>query len=168
MSGTPLDELLARIDAAERRLAAQAANPPAGLTDADPASGERWDAGQAWAHLAEFVPYWLRQIEVVLAGQAAGTDGGAAPFGRTRADPGRIGAIETGRREPPADQMARLAASLGVVRRRAAAFSAADWEAIGQHPTLGEMSVARIADRFIVSHLEEHAEQLERLAAADG
>jgi hypothetical protein len=162
MSGAPLDELLARLDAAEGRLGGQAAHPPAGLTDADPTSGERWDAGQAWAHLAEFVPYWLHQVELVLAGGVP--DGGVVPFGRTRADPDRIGAIETGRREPPADQMARLAASLGVARRRFAALSAADWKAVGRHPTLGQMSVARIADRFIVSHLEEHAEQLERLA----
>ncbi len=165
MSAAPLDELLTRLGSAEGRLAAQAAYPPAGLTDADPTSGERWDAGQAWAHLAEFGPYWLRQIDLVLARQG---NGGAVPFGRTKADPGRIGAIEAGRRESPTAQMQDLGRALAAARDRFAALSAADWEAIGLHPTLGEMSVARIADRFIVSHLEEHAEQLERLAAAAG
>jgi hypothetical protein len=29
------------------------------------------------------------------------------------------------------------------------------------------MTVAEILDRFVVSHLEEHADQLEKLAAAD-
>lgn len=152
----------ARIDAAERRLATQAANPPAGLTDADPATGERWDAGQAWAHLAEFVPYWLHQVDRILA------DGGTAatPFGRTKADPGRIGAIEAGRRESPHAQMAGLAVALELARRQLALLDQAAWDALGVHPTLGPMRVAGIVDRFLVSHLEEHAEQLERLASS--
>ena len=47
----------------ERRLAEHAARPlPAGLTDPDPGAEERWEAGQVWAHLAEFPGYWLDQI----------------------------------------------------------------------------------------------------------
>jgi hypothetical protein len=35
------------------------------------------------------------------------------------------------------------------------------------HPTLGEMTVQRLFERFIVAHLEEHADQLDGLASAD-
>jgi hypothetical protein len=154
--------LLARMAVAEGRLAAFAEHPPPGLTDADPATGERWDAGQAWAHVAEFVPYWQGEIERVLAGR--GTE--PVTFGRTTEDPGRVGAIEAGRHEPPTEQMARLAGALMLLRTYLVGLSEAQWSARGLHERRGEMTVAEILDRFVVSHLEEHADQLEKLAAA--
>ena len=160
---TDADELLARMDVAERRLAVFAENPPPGLTDPDPATGEQWDAGQAWAHVAEFVPYWQGEIEHVLAGSARGED--PVPFGRTSADPGRVGAIESGRHEPPPEQMSRLSGALTLLRSYLATLTDAEWSARGVHSRLGEMTVGRIIERFIVAHLEEHAEQLEKLAA---
>jgi len=33
----------------------------------------------------------------------------------------------------------------------------------GHHQTLGEMTVAEMIDRFMVAHLEEHADQLDPL-----
>jgi len=153
--------LLARMAVAEGRLAAFAEHPPPGLTDADPATGERWDAGQAWAHVAEFVPYWQGEIERVLAGRGADP----VPFGRTSEDPGRVGAIEAGRHEPPTEQMARLAGALMLLRTYLVGLSEAQWDARGRHPRRGEMTVEEIVDRFVVSHLEEHADQLEKLAA---
>ncbi len=38
-----------------------------------------------------------------------------------------------------------------------------DWQARGMHPTRGAMPVSEIVDRFIVEHLEEHADQLDGL-----
>lgn len=55
----PAASFLARLDAVERRLEAHAARSPAGLSEPEPVTGERWDAGQVWAHVAEFIPYWL-------------------------------------------------------------------------------------------------------------
>jgi alkanesulfonate monooxygenase SsuD/methylene tetrahydromethanopterin reductase-like flavin-dependent oxidoreductase (luciferase family) len=159
---TAQEELFARMDVAERRLAAFADDPPAGLTDPDPSTGEQWDAGQAWAHVAEFVPYWQGEIEHVLAAAARSED--PVPFGRTSADAGRVGAIEAGRHEPPSEQMARLSGALTLLRGSLATLTDAEWSARGVHARLGEMTVARITERFIVGHLEEHAEQLEKLA----
>lgn len=159
---TDHDALMARMDLAERRLAAFAEEPPPGLTDPDPATGEQWDAGQAWAHVAEFVPYWQGEIEHVLAGAARSED--PVPFGRTSADPGRVGAIEAGRHEPPGEQMARLSGALTLLRAYLRTLTDAEWAARGVHARLGEMSVERITERFVVGHLEEHAEQLEKLA----
>jgi len=152
--------LLARMAVAEGRLAAFAEHPPPGLTDADPATGERWDAGQAWAHVAEFVPYWQGEIERVLAGRG----GEAVPFGRTSDDPGRASAIQAGRNEPPTEQMARLAGALMLLRTYLVRLSEAQWGARGLYIRGNEMTVAEILDRFVVSHLEEHADQLEKLA----
>ena len=73
---------------------------PAGLTDPDPDTPEeRWDAAQVWAHIAEFVGYWHRQMADVIGRY----QGEPVPFGRTKADAGRIGAIETGRHRPVKD-----------------------------------------------------------------
>jgi hypothetical protein len=160
------EELFARMAVAESRLAAFAEEPPPGLTDPDAATGERWDAGQAWAHVAEFVPYWQGEIEHVVAG--AGKGEAAVPFGRTSADPGRVGAIEAGRHEPPTEQMARLSGALTLLRGYLDTLTDAEWSARGIHSRLGEMSVARIAERFIVGHLEEHADQLGKLAQDAG
>jgi len=154
-------DLLARLDAAEARMAALSLDPPPGLTDADPATGERWDAGQAWAHVAEFVPFWQGETEKVVGGYA----GEPVPFGRSKDDPGRVGYIEANRNEPPTEQMARLAGSLTLYRTYLASLSEADWSARGLHPRLGEMTVAAFVDRFTVAHLEEHADQLEKLKA---
>jgi hypothetical protein len=155
--------LMARLAVAEGRLAAFAERPPPGLTDPDPATGEQWDAGQAWAHVAEFVPYWQNEVERVVAGARRGAD--PVPFGRTTEDPGRVGAIEAGRHQPPAEQMAYLANAMGRLRTYLVGLSGAEWSARGMHARRGEMTVAQIVERFVVGHLEEHAEQLEKLAA---
>jgi hypothetical protein len=158
------NELLARLAVAEGRLAAFAEDPPPGLTDPDPATGEQWDAGQAWAHVAEFVPYWQGEVEHVVAGATRGE--GPVPFGRTSADPGRVGAIEAGRHEPPTEQMARLSGALTLLRSYLVGLTDDEWSARGVHTRLGEMTVAKIVERFIVGHLEEHADQLAKLESS--
>ncbi len=163
-SSTPMldgADVSARLAAAERRLAGHAAaSAPQGLTEPDPATpDERWDAGQVWAHIAEFVPYWHSEMQRVIA-EYAGT---AVPFGRTKSDPGRIASIEVGRSEPIESQMARTADAIGELQRSLASLTPAEWNALGVHSTLGEMDVEAIVERFIVEHLEEHAEQLDKL-----
>jgi DinB family protein len=154
------DDLLARLDAVQARLQERAASPPApGLTEPDPPTGERWDQGQVWAHLAEFVPYWCDQVRLIV--QHEGTD--PVPAGRTKADPARIAAIEADRHRPPAELMARLAAQLEQLRSLIRSLSPEDWEKRGTHSTLGEMTMPAIFDEFLVGHLEDHAAQLEGL-----
>lgn len=142
---------------------AQAA-PPAGLTDPDPETGERWDWGQVWAHLAEFVPYWLRQARSVL---AAGAEE-PVPFGRTKADPDRIAAIERDRDVPPLELWERLKGHLADLRVFLEHTPPEGWECRGLHPTLGVMELVEVVERFLVGHLEEHLVQLDGLAAGGG
>ena len=40
------------------------------------------------------------------------------------------------------------------------------WQLRGTHPTRGEMPVTEIVERMLLSHLEEHADQLDLLAAS--
>jgi len=155
-----VDSLLARLADAERRLVEHADAPlPSGLTDPDSGTGERWEAGQVWAHLAEFPDYWLAQAQRVVALPT----NEPVPFGRVKTDAGRIEAIERDRHTDPAALLERVRASLGRVTDAARSLPPEAWTRRGMHPTRGEMSVEGIFERFIVEHLEEHADQLDSL-----
>jgi hypothetical protein len=159
-----VDSLLVRMADAERRLAEHAARPvPAGLTDPDDLNNERWEAGQVWAHLAEFPAYWLAQVQRVIAQPTHG----AIPFGRVKTDAARIAAIEQERHTDPAALLAGVRAALAEVDDAMRSWDADTWRLRGAHPTLGEMTIETMVDRFIVAHLEEHADQLDGLANQD-
>lgn len=154
---------LARLRAVQERLDAHAAaGPPAGLTEPDPGGTERWEAGQVWAHLAEFPAYWLGQIQHILERRSAG-DPEPIPFGRTKADSGRIAAIERDRNQDPEALLAKVRDGISATVSHLDALPADAWSARGLHPTRGEMTPADVLDRFIVHHLEEHADQLDQL-----
>ena len=98
-----IDALLARMADVERRLAEHAERPlPPGLTEPDADTEERWEAGQVWAHLAEFPGYWLAQAQRVVALPT----NEPVPFGRVKTDADRIDAIERDRHTDPAALLA--------------------------------------------------------------
>jgi hypothetical protein len=153
-------DFVARLETVERRLDRLAAgSAPTGLSDPDPGATERWDAGQIWAHLVEFVPYWREQVESVIAAY----DGEPVPFGRTKTDPARIEAVEFGRRESIAAQRRLVHAAIENIKRYLAGLNTAEWNAEGLHPRRGRMDIEAIVEEFVINHLEEHADQLERL-----
>jgi hypothetical protein len=152
---------LQRLGAVEERLGALAAReaPEGALTAPDPPTGERWEAGQVWAHMAEFIPYWLGEAALVI-------DRGMTepvPFGRTKSDPGRTAAIERDRRSDRAALWNRIADDIAGLRGFLLGLDEGAWDARGQHPTLGTMDLASIIDEFLVGHLEQHAAQLDAL-----
>ncbi len=156
-----MDESLAhQLERAEQRLVALSAEQPSGLTEPDAGATERWDAGQVWAHIAEFVPYWQRQLEVVVGAHSAAP----VPFGRTKTDPDRIATIERNRNAPIADQMAATRSSLSAFEAYLHGLSAEDWQAVGVHSVRGQMDVRAIVEFFVIHHLEEHVAQLDGLA----
>ena len=149
-------EFTERLRAAAARIRADVPGfGPDRLTEPDAPSGERWDRGQVLAHVAEMLPYWIAQIELVL---AAG--GNRAPFGRVKSDPERIAAIEEDRgldTEELLDRMDEGVAEAALSMRR---LTPADLACTGRHSTRGVMTVAEILEEFVVAHLEEHADQL--------
>jgi hypothetical protein len=160
------DAYLARLDSVEARLSEAAFREPApgAITDADPESGERWDRGQVWAHLAEFIPYWIQQAGPVLRGQPSGEP---VPFGRTKKDPERIGAIERSRRESIEVLWADTSADMAQLHGFLAKIDPEQWGIRGLHPTRGAMTIDELVEQFLIGHLEEHADQLERLGSTD-
>lgn len=156
--------LLGRLDEVERRLGRDASSAPAtGLTDPDPPTGERWEHGQVWAHLGEFVPYWVEQVRIVV--DPSRED--PVPFGRTKTDPGRVAAIEHDRRVSPSELMERLSGQLVDVRALIVDLPPDAWSRRGLHPTLGVMDLPKIFEEFLVGHLEAHAAQLDALRGGD-
>jgi len=163
MSNDVVINAMKRLGAVQRRLGEHAARPlPAGLTDPDPGASERWEAGQVWAHLAEFPAFWHDQIRQIL---AAGAAGAAEPalFGRLKTDASRTEPIERERRTAPTELLARVTSQLADLSATLRALPDNAWNATGLHPTLGEMNLPTILDRFVLSHLEEHADQLDGL-----
>jgi hypothetical protein len=155
-------ELLKRVDAVERRLLEFAAAEGSDrLTAPDEATGERWDNGQVWAHVAEFVPYWLGQADRVIAAR----NSSPVPFGRVKTDASRLEPIEQGRHEPVGAQMDRLRLALEQLRLFISSQDEETWEALGVHQSLGVLTVGRLIQELIVKHLEEHADQLQEIAA---
>lgn len=156
---------LEQLEAVEARLAATAAAepPPGSLTSADADTGERWEHGQVWAHLSEFIPYWIAEARPVLQEQPSG---GLVPFGRTKRDPERIGAIERNRHEPVSVLWGETRTDIAALRTFLATIAPDQWAISGLHPTLGSMTVDELVERFLVGHLEEHAEQLEGMVTA--
>jgi hypothetical protein len=154
---------IARLDAVAGRLGAHAdADLPAGaLTPPDPPTGERWEAGQVWAHLAEFVPYWVGEAATVIAG-----GGPPVPFGRTKSDPGRLAAIDRDRRTERRALWDRTRGDIVSLHAFLEGLPDTAWASHGVHPTLGDMELAAIVDEFLVGHLEQHADQLDVLAEA--
>ena len=160
---TAADALIARLDAAEARLAAHAEGTlPSGLTDPDPGGDERWEAGQVWAHLAEFPGFWRMEAQRIV--DAASEE--PVPFGRMKTDAGRVGAIERDRGVDVHELLLRMRRSLVHLRENAENWPDSAWERRGTHPVRGEMTVHEVIERFVVEHLEEHAGQLDGLAAS--
>jgi hypothetical protein len=162
---TPVAEAFnQRLDSVTPRLeaAALASVPDDALTAPDPPTGERWEAGQVWAHLAEFIPYWIGEAQLVL----SGARGEPPAFGRTKKDAGRIAAIERERGTDRAALWARVAEDVWSLHAFILGVPESGWTTVGRHPTLGEMSVERLVEEFLVGHIEEHADQLEDLAGS--
>ncbi|MCU1494086.1 MAG: pat [Acidimicrobiaceae bacterium] len=151
-----------RLEAVEARLVVlERGGPRSGLTDPDAGGEERWQDTEVWAHLAELGEYWTRELLAVL----DAPEGAAVGFGRTKADAARRAAVANARGAELSTYVAKVLASIDRLRAELAGMDARDFGRRGRHPSLGEMDVDAILEEFLVGHLEEHVDQLERLGA---
>jgi hypothetical protein len=165
------DDLLLREHAAAARLAATrpaiAERAPWSLAERfDDAPEAEWGPPEVLAHVAEMIPFWQGEIERIIAGATVAWGGGVpelVPFGRVVTDGVRLAILERDRSLPPIELYDRIAASLERFDRRWAALTPRERSLRGLHPRLGEMTIEAIADRFIVTHLADHAVQLDNI-----
>ncbi len=167
-----------------RELADRLENAAAAVADLGPAvnAGEPWPLTEvygpgpesAWgprevlAHVSEMLPFWLGEIELVLAESSGASEGSEPPaFGRTEADPLRIEVIGRDRMFPARELIDRIDVEGARVARRLRQLDDAQAATLGRHVTRGDLSIADMAERFLVTHIEGHLTQLkETLAVA--
>ena len=126
-----------------------------------------WGPKETLAHVDEMIPFWLDQVDGILA--AAGPD--PVPFGRTAADPERIGRIGRDREQPASELFDRFDREVAAATERVRALPPGAGERLGRHLRLGDMTVADIVERFVIHHVGEHTRQLGEIvdaAAAPG
>jgi hypothetical protein len=157
----PAADFQRRLAAIEARLRDLSRRRLDGRTAPDPVTGERWDAGQIWAHLAYLVPYWISQAERVLAGDSSDP----VPFGRARAQDDHIAAVERDRHQGPNALWHDVKEDLSDLRAFLGDISDRGWQTKGVHPTLGVMPVVQLIEDLLIGHLERHTTQLEGLRA---
>jgi hypothetical protein len=165
-----MDQLTDRLAAARQALnglgPAITAGEPWPLSKAYGAEPESdWGPKEVLAHVAEMAPYWVGQIDTLLSAPAGPEP---PPFGRVATDTTRIESIGRDRALPAADLLARIDAGLANADARIRKLTPDDAARRGIHGRLGEMTVAGIAERFIVGHLEEHVVQLDEILARRG
>lgn len=127
-----------------------------------PGPESEWGPREVLAHVAEMLPYWLGEIERIV--DAGGTE--VPGFGRLEDDPIRVAIIGRDRTFPGRELLGRIDVE---GRRAAARFRALDGVESGykgRHVTRGDLSIADIAERLVVGHIEGHVTQLRELVAA--
>lgn len=160
----PNDEIADRLQAALAGLDALrpaiGAGEPWPLAERfDHAPEAAWGPPEVLAHLSEMVGYWDGELTRI------GTSGAPepVPFGRVATDATRLGVIERDRRLPIASLYADIERKAEAFLDRWGSWTPAERDRVGLHPIRGEFTVAAGAERFIVSHLEEHVAQLEAI-----
>jgi hypothetical protein len=158
-------DLAARLDTASKRFAALRPAVEAGApwplsTNFGTEPEASWGPPETLAHVAEMLPFWLGEIERIVDGT-----GEPVPFGRVATDQLRLLVLERDRSLPPRELFDRIEAGSRRVAQRLESLTGRDALQRGVHPVRGELTVEAVAERFIVSHLEEHAEQLATVVA---
>jgi hypothetical protein len=108
------------------------------------------------------VPFWLGEIELIMDADVARIEGDREPppFGRLEADPLRVAIIDRDRVFPSRELLARIDVEGRRAAKRLRELDAREVGLLGRHATRGDLTVAEVAERLIVSHLEGHVTQL--------
>jgi len=118
-----------------------------------------WGPREVLAHIVEMLPFWLGELERVVDGPPPAP----TPFGRIADDPVRIGLIGRERTLPLRVLFGRIDGGLAEWSERLATLTPPERALVGLHPRLGEVSVDRFLEQFVLGHAEDHLAQLETI-----
>ncbi|MBI4307405.1 MAG: DinB family protein [Chloroflexi bacterium] len=160
MTHMTVAELTSRVEEArDLFLQAVRAVSPADFTHAP--SPEEWSAAQIAGHAIEVQTFWATQAERIvqrdnpLIGRVTEADKQA-----------RRRSFGEGAPQTIPETVNRFAAASVEALRRLRALSDADLQRQGHHPDGRVVTAQQIIEHTIVSHLEEHARQMEKTAAS--
>jgi hypothetical protein len=114
-----------------------------------------WVARETLAHIDEMLPYWLGEIERILAGPVE-----PVPFGRVPSDLIRLLTVDRDRGLPVSELYVRLDFHLERLVRRLLELDERQCARRGLHKTRGDITVRQIVDEMLADHIEEHCNQL--------
>jgi len=114
-----------------------------------------WVGREILAHIDEMLPYWLGEIERVIAGPLE-----PVPFGRGPTDLVRMLTVDRDRTLPISELYARLDNSLERVLRRLLELDERQVARRGLLKNRGEMTVGQIVDVMLAAHIEDHCRQM--------
>jgi DinB family protein len=126
----------------------------------DHAPEASWGPPELLAHVAEMLPYWLGEVERILAG-----DDDTVPFGRVGDDPVRVALVGRDRTLPIAELYTRIDHGIARWIDRVGLLTPAELGRRGLHSTRGEMTIEAIIGRMVLGHSAEHVSQLEAILA---
>jgi hypothetical protein len=114
-----------------------------------------WVARETLAHVDEILPYWLGEIERILAAPVE-----PVPFGRVPSDLVRLLTVDRDRSLPVSELYFRLDFHLERVVRRLLELDDRQCARRGSHKTRGDMTIKQIVDEMLAGHIEEHSTQM--------
>ena len=131
-----------------------------------PGPESTWGPREVLAHVSEMLPFWLGEIELILAESGRSGEGAEPPsFGRTEQDPLRVEVIGRDRQFPARELVDRIDVEGARVARRLRSLDAGQAATLGRHVTRGDVAVSELAERFLVTHVEAHVAQLREILA---
>lgn len=113
---------------------------------------EEWSVMEDLAHVAEFPPYWTKEMLKIV--KSPGT-----AFGRTHVDAARIAAVADHAKDDLAITLGRIDSARAETLEMLLTISDDQWEKTGVHSTRGEINLHEIMERFITSHISDHMQQ---------
>lgn len=114
-----------------------------------------WVARETLAHIDEMLPYWMGEIERIIAAPAE-----QLPFGRVPSDLIRLLTVDRDRSLPVSELYARLDFHLERVVRRLLELDDRQCSRRGSDRKRGDMTVRQIVDEMLAGHIEEHCTQM--------
>lgn len=120
-------------------------------------SEDEWSVMQILCHIVEAVPYWLSEIETLIA-----TPG--IEWGRGLQDPARLQAVQNTENESVSDVLSELISLKGQVEKTLSNLNdeMLKQEAPSRNPRFGVKPLSFIVDHLLVEHVEKHNNQIER------
>lgn len=120
-------------------------------------SEDEWSVMQILCHIVEAVPYWLNEIETLIA-----TPG--IVWGRGLQDPARLKAVQNTENESVSDVLTELVNLKGQVEKTLSNLNdeMLKQEAPSRNPRFGVKPLSFIVDHLLVEHVEKHYSQIQR------
>jgi hypothetical protein len=120
-----------------------------------------WVARESLAHIDEMLPFWLGEVERILAAPLE-----PVPYGRGPSDLIRLLTVDRDRSLPVSELYARLDFHLERVVRRLLELDDRQCARRGLHKTRGDLTIKQIVGENLAGHIEEHCIQM--AASLDG